>query len=190
MKHLKAMEGGRETAFVKQAPKGTHLRMKPSFLMSLLQSSRWSYCSWGGGGVKHLTAFYPTYSQSCTDINMTLFRWLPQGTWNCVPLFTQTHPETNRLRAGPALDGNSGWTADRKQGFLPSCSLVYTQDCILSSLGKERPTKEGEGGGKKVVVHLHNLGFWKLKVLITLLILYWNEKTAYQQIQLPARCPG
>lgn len=45
----------------------------------------------------------------------------------------------------------------------------YTPSLSFQGLKKGR-------GEKKVVVHLHNIGSWELKVLITLLILYWNEK--------------
>lgn len=42
-------------------------------------------------------------------------------------------------------------------------SLVYTQNCIPSFPLQGHMKSKGEG--KKVVVHLHNLGSWKLKTI-------------------------
>lgn len=109
------------------------------------------------------TAFYSVVSKSFTKMNITLLRWTLRGRWNSTSLFTQRHQDRNGGGQGPAFYWNFGWASDEHWNVLTCCSLVYTQNCIPSF--PLQGHMKSKGGGKKVVVHLHNLGSWKLKTI-------------------------
>lgn len=131
--------------------------------------------------------FTPRYSRSFAKIK-ELYLWGYCKADRTVPLSTQTHLDKKEWRAQPSILLQlwmSCWPEMERSYVLSPGFRAGLPPIIPFARAHKRHRRE-----KETVVHLHNLDSWKLKILITLLILYWNEKTAYQQLQPPAQCLG